>query len=60
MIFIFHVLLLITGSTLSPFYMVTTADGYLIMSIKTDNSIAKLKLEDKSTFFHHKGLLPVM
>ncbi|KAK3781919.1 hypothetical protein RRG08_064174 [Elysia crispata] len=43
------------SSTLSPFYMVTTADGYLIMSIKTDNSIAKLKLEDKSTFFHHKA-----
>ncbi|KAK3783397.1 hypothetical protein RRG08_005392, partial [Elysia crispata] len=42
------------SSTLNPFSMVTTADGYLIMSIVRDNSIAKLKLEDNSTFFHHK------
>ncbi|KAK3758659.1 hypothetical protein RRG08_000216 [Elysia crispata] len=41
------------SSTLSPLYMVTTADGYLMMSIFRDNSIAKLKLEDTSTFFHH-------
>ncbi|KAK3724962.1 hypothetical protein RRG08_005393 [Elysia crispata] len=42
------------SSTLNPFSMVTTADGYLIMSIVRDNSIAKLKLEDNSTVFRHK------
>ncbi|KAK3724964.1 hypothetical protein RRG08_005395 [Elysia crispata] len=42
------------SSKLYPLSMVSRADGFLFMSILSDDSIAKVKLEGGSTIFRHK------
>ncbi|KAK3697907.1 hypothetical protein RRG08_005856 [Elysia crispata] len=42
------------SSTLYPWSMLTTPDGFLMMSSYRDNSIAKMKLEDQTIVFDHK------
>ncbi|KAK3762626.1 hypothetical protein RRG08_040394, partial [Elysia crispata] len=42
------------SSTLSPWSMLTTPDGFLMMSSYRDDSIAKMKLEDQTIVFDHK------
>ena len=46
-----------TGTTFNPWHLVTSPDECLVMSHYPDDYLAKMKLEDNTTIFHHKVLL---
>ncbi|KAK3764816.1 hypothetical protein RRG08_015655, partial [Elysia crispata] len=42
------------STTFNPWHLVTSPDECLVMSHYPDDSLAKMKLEDNTTIFHHK------